>query len=77
MPRVTATPICVPVSEAQMVAVVDAVTQLWALPHHDDSLGRSSDDLVALACSRDTADRVGPPSDHAEHLSCAASGRRS
>lgn len=36
----------VPLSAAQIAAVADAVTQLWAVPHHDDAaLGRWSDDL--------------------------------
>jgi aminoglycoside phosphotransferase (APT) family kinase protein len=46
MSRVPGDPLAVPLSAAQMAAVADAVTQLWAVPHPDDaSLGRWSDDL--------------------------------
>ena len=46
MLRVPGDPLTGPLSAAQTAAVADAVTRLWAVPHHDDAdLGGWSDDL--------------------------------
>ncbi|MFI7542766.1 phosphotransferase family protein [Actinoplanes sp. NPDC049599] len=46
MARVPGEPLAGPLSEPQLAAVVDAVTRLWKVPHHDVAgLGSWSDDL--------------------------------
>lgn len=46
MSRVPGDPLADQVSEAQLTGIVDAVTQLWAVPHQElTDLGRWSDDL--------------------------------